>query len=187
MLLQQVQEICFYNKGDRPMKKVIVFSVSVLVILALAVIFTAPGTAKATRITTCSLQTNTSEIPGKMWFSEDGSMLHIRGQTTYANIEPLPGHPECAPEYSMGQLVMEVNINLNLVTGEGNAYGTHTITSDGFDGTWNGVFNGKIDPSGYSGKATAHGTGDLEGMLQKIVIQQTGATTYETHGYVLIP
>jgi hypothetical protein len=121
-----------------------------------------------------------------MWISEDGTILHIRGQTTYADIEPLAGHPECDPLYSQGQMVMELNINLNLGTGKGNAFGTQTITADGFEGTWVGVFNGKIAPNGFTGSAISHGTGDLEGMLQKVVIQQTGETSYEMYGTVLI-
>ncbi len=169
------------------MKKAVLFSLAVVLILVLAVMSAAPGAAKATKITTCATQTNTAEIPGKTWFSDDGTIMHIRGQITYADIEPLAGHPECDPAYSSGQMVMVVNINLNLVTGAGNAYGKHTITADGFDGVWEGVFSGKMENFVYSGKAISHGTGDLEGMLQKVQIQATGETTYETYGFVLIP
>lgn len=168
------------------MKKTVLFSMAVVLILVLAVMSVAPGAAKASKITTCALQTNTAEIPGKMWFSNNGTIMHIQGQITYADIETLAGHPECDPAYSSGQMEMVVNINLNLVTGKGNAYGRHTLTADGFEGGWEGVFSGKIENFVYSGKAISHGTGDLEGMLQKVQIQQTGETTYETYGFVLI-
>lgn len=169
------------------MKKTVLFSLVILLIAVLAVMSATPGAAKASKITTCALQTNTAEIPGNIWFSDDGTIMHIRGQITYADIDPLAGHPECDPAYSSGQMEMEVNINLNLVTGEGNAYGKHTITVDGFHGAWVGTHRGKIENFVYSGRAISHGTGELEGMLQKVNIVQAGETTYETYGYVLIP
>ena len=79
---------------------------------------------------------------------------------------------------------MTLNLNLNVVTGQGNAYGKHTIQVDGFDGAWEGTYQGKITQSGYTGKAISHGTGDLAGLIQKVNIVQTGETTYETYGYV---
>lgn len=169
------------------MKKTFLFSLAVVVILSLAVIIAVPGAAKASRITTCALQTNTDEIPGKVWFTEDGTVLHIRGQITHADLEPLAGHPECDPAYSNGEMKMEVNINLNLVTGEGNAYGKHTITANGGEASWVGTFSGKIRDGVYSGMAVSHGSGAWDGLLQKVKIVQTGETTYETYGYVLIP
>lgn len=169
------------------MKKAVLFSLVVALVAVLAVMSAVPGAAKASKITTCALQTNTQEIPGKMWFSDNGTILHIRGQITYADVTPLAGHPECDPEYSSGQMEMEVNINLNLVTGEGVAYGKHTIQVDGHDGGWEGTYRGKITPEGYYGKAISHGTGDLEGSLQKVNIVQTGGNTYETYGFVLVP
>ena len=39
----------------------------------------------------------------------------------------------------------------------------------------------------YFGKAISMGTGELEGMMQKVNIVQTGEVTYETFGYVLVP
>jgi hypothetical protein len=167
------------------MKRTVLFLLAVLIIGALALVPAISGAAKASRITTCALQTNTAEIPGKMWFSDDGTILHIRGQITYADIEPLPGHPECDPAYSRGQLEMELNVNLNVVTGEGNAYGKQTIRAEGLDGSWVGAFQGKITGTGYTGRALSHGTGDLAGLLQKVNIVQTGEATYETYGYVL--
>ena len=115
------------------MKKTISFSIVVVVILALAVVYTTTTAAKASKITTCALQTNTSEIPGKVWFTEDGAVMHIRGQITYADITPLAGHPECDKTFSDGKMIMVLNLNLNLVTGEGNAFGSHTITVEKLD------------------------------------------------------
>lgn len=166
------------------MRKAVLFFFAVMIIGTIALAPAIPGAAKASRITTCALQTNTAEIPGKMWLSDDGTIMHIRGQITYANIELLPGHPECDPAYSRGQAEMELNLNLNLVTGQGNAYGKHTIQVEGFDGAWVGTYQGKITPSGYTGQAISHGTGDLAGLIQKVKIVQIGETTYETYGSV---
>jgi hypothetical protein len=186
-LRQPFQGIFFKDKGEKLMKKTIIFSLAVAVILALIVIPTTPTSAKASKITTCALQTNTSEVPGKVWFTEDGTVLHIRGQITYSDITPLPGHPECDSTFSNGTMMMELNLNLNLVTGEGNAFGSHTITAKRLDASWVGSYTGKIDPSGYAGQAVSHGTGAWEGYVQRVSIQQTGETTYVTFGYVLIP
>lgn len=169
------------------MKKTILFSIVVVVILALAVVYTTTTAAKASRITTCALQTNTSEIPGKVWFTEDGTVMHIRGQITYADITPLASHPECDKTFSDGKMMMELNLNLNLVTGEGNAYGSHTITAEKLDASWEGSYSGTMENFVYSGKAVSQGTGEWQGYLQKVNIQATGETTYETYGYVLIP
>ena len=124
------------------MKKVILFTLAVGLIAALVFMSVTPGAAKALKVKTCALQTNTGEIPGKVWVSDDGTVLHIRGQKTFANITPLAGHPECDPAYSSGTMESIVNINLNLVTLDGNAYGTHTIQSANFDGSWVGSFSG---------------------------------------------
>lgn len=168
------------------MRKTVLFLVAVVIIGALALAPVVPSAAQASRITTCALQTNTTEIPGKVWLSDDGTIMHIRGQITYANIEPLPGHPECDPVYSRGQAEMELNLNLNLVTGEGNAFGKLTLQIEGFEGAWEGTYQGKITQSGFTGQAITHGTGDLEGLIQKVKIVQTGENTYETYGYVLV-
>lgn len=169
------------------MKKTILFSLAVVLILSLAVVFTTPTAAQTSRITTCALQTNTAEIPGKVWFTEEGTVMHVRGQITYADITPLVGHPECDQTYSNGTMMMELNINLNLLTGEGNAFGRHTITADGSDASWVGSYSGKMENFVYAGQAVSHGTGEWEGFLQKVNIYAIGETTYETYGYVLIP
>ena len=170
------------------MKKAVLFSMLILLVAVLAVASASPGEARASKIAVCALQTNTGEIPGKTWFSEDGTIMHIRGGKTYGIIQPLPGHSECDPAYANGQIEMELNLNLNLVTGEGNAYGKHTITlGEGINGSWVGSYSGKIVDFAFSGLAVSHGSGDLEGMLEKMRLQQTGETTYESFGMVLVP
>ena len=152
------------------MKKVILFSLAVGLIAALVFMSVTPGLAKAAKVKTCALQTNTAEIPGKVWVSDDGTVLHIRGQKTYGVITPLAGHPECDPVYSSGTIESIVNINLNLVTLDGNAYGTHTIQAENFEGSWVGSFSGPIEDGLYFGKAISMGTGELEGMMWKVNI-----------------
>ena len=169
------------------MKKVILFSLAIGLIAALVLMSVTPGLAKATKVKTCALQTNTGEIPGKVWLSDEGTVLHIRGQRTFADITPLSGLPECDPVYSSGTMESIVNINLNLITLDGNAYGTHTIQSENFDGSWVGRFSGTIEDGMYLGQAISFGTGELEGMMQKVKVSQTGEVTYETFGYVLLP
>jgi hypothetical protein len=87
--------------------------------------------------------------------------------------------------YSVGSLVMKTNIDLNLVTGEGKAWGKGTISPDAFDGTWQITFKGQIQNYAFTARSTSHGTGALEGLLQKNTITEIGPGEYEVFGYVL--
>ena len=62
---------------------------------------------------------------------------------------------------------MTVNINLDMTTGNGVAYGKSTISPDGMDGTWEGTFQGKLQNFVMHGKSVSQGTGELEGMIFK--------------------
>jgi hypothetical protein len=167
------------------MKKGIFFSLTVILLLSLALALPIVGSAKATKIPICALQIDDSESGGKVWFTEEGTIMHIRGLTKVAHIVPLPGHPECESMYSVGSLVMKTNIDLNLVTGEGKAWGKGTISPDAFDGTWQITFKGQIQNYAFTARSTSHGTGALEGLLQKNTITEIGPGEYEVFGYVL--
>ncbi len=167
------------------MKKLICFLMALVAMLSLLMVSTTQVVASATTITTCGLQTDYGEIPGKVWLSDDGTILHIRRQTNYSHVTPLDGHPECDPRFSNAELEMEVNLDLNLVTGVGNTYGKVKIYPDGIDGTWQGMYVGQIRSFVMNGKSVTHGSGELDGMLNKVNIQQIGSDKYEFFGYIL--
>jgi hypothetical protein len=171
-------------KGEKKMKKGKYFAVVVLILLVLAAITPFSVAAKANAGTICSLETDYDQVPGRTWTTNNDTQLHVRGQTTLARIEPLPGHPECDPRYASGDLVTKVNLDLNLVSGEGRAWGSSTLTLRGINGTFVGPFVAKITPAGMQGMSITVGTGALKGLLEKVTIQQIGETTYEIHGTV---
>lgn len=167
------------------MKKGILLSLIMVLLLTLALALPITGAAKANKITVCSMQIDDREEGGKVWFSDDGKIMHIRGLTKYAHIVELPGHPECDTRYTIGTLVARTNIDLNLVTGKGQAWGKSTITLDGLDATWQGTFSGEIDGDSFIAKAVSHGTGELKEYLLKNTIVETGPGVYEVHGVVI--
>jgi hypothetical protein len=94
--------------------------------------------------------------PGKIWVSDDG-VQHIRD---FPVAGPVWGDID-------GQLTVVANINWDLATGDGTAYGTAVL-----DVEWNGLtgaFEGRSQwkYAGFlisAGQFVGHGTGDFEGM-----------------------
>jgi hypothetical protein len=60
-----------------------------------------------------------------------------------------------------------VNINLNLQTGTGGAWGTWVREYDTIDGTYEGSFAGGFTDGVWYGRVTGKGTGVYEGYLVK--------------------
>ncbi len=160
---------------------------SVLILLSLVWIPTFSAYATVNQSSICNIQTDISTIPGQVWFSENGTVMHMRGQTTYSKIEPMPGHPECDSRYAEGDATMTVNVDLNLATGNGISWGTSTVTHPGIDGAFVGPFEGRILGFAFQGKSVCRGTGDLKGLFEKVSIQQTGENTYDIFGVVYAP
>jgi hypothetical protein len=166
------------------MKKLVLSLLAVLLLLSLGPIPTVSAAAAVNKTVVCALETDYAETPGKVWFTDNGNMMHVRGQTTSARIEPLPGHPECINRYSQGELVMSVSFDLNLATGKGFSWGNSTQSISGINGAFVGPFWGKIEGYMFMGTSLTAGTGALKSLIQKVSIQQNGENTYEVHGYV---
>ena len=169
------------------MKKRILFSIMVLVILALTLVSPFPVAAKSTKTPICSLQTVVNVVAGQEWYTDNNTILHVRGMTTYSTIEPKPGCPEPDSIYTHANLSMKVNVELNLTTGAGTTWGSSITTFPGVNGTFVGPFVGKIENYFASGKSLGIGTGDLKGQFEVISFRQTGGNTYEGIGYVFAP
>ncbi|HUS34628.1 MAG TPA: hypothetical protein VM680_04675 [Verrucomicrobiae bacterium] len=116
--------------------------------------------------------------PGKVWTTSDG-IQHIRD---FAVSGPVSGDIN-------GTLTVIANINWNLATGEGTAYGTFVLAVEwnGLTGTFVGRSQWKY--SGFKvqdGQGVGHGTGDFEGMqLFANFFDESGVTPLI--GTILIP
>jgi hypothetical protein len=169
------------------MKKRMLFSLCMIVILALTLISASPVAARALKTPVCSIQTNLpGGDPGRQWV-DSGNVLHIRGEISYASIAPLSGPAQCDSTYSSGTLQTTVNVDLNLTTYNGAAWGMSTLTPAGTTDTFVGPYAGRIQGGVMTAQSIAFGTGKLKGLIELVSIQQTGGTTYEVHGYVLAP
>jgi len=134
-------------------KIIFILSLAMLVILVGAV----PASAQAQRLnftgTTC---TESQTPPEKFWISDDG-VMHQRG-TVLTNIDETDG------DYDTGINILTGNIDLDLATGYGHAYGTFIIYPSAYSGTFEGHWSSHISPDGLRGIAVGHGTGELEGV-----------------------
>jgi len=116
--------------------------------------------------------------PGRGWVTQDG-VDHVRGWTaTYETSDAL---------YGVGSLLIVVNWNLNLATGNGPLWGTmyyeFPAANGGFQGTWNAKFSAFV----WSGKSQGTGFGDLEGWQLRQDIRSTGPGTDAYTGFVFNP
>ena len=94
--------------------------------------------------------------PGRVWVSDDG-------------IQHLRDFPVAGPVWGdlNGTLTVHANINWDLATGDGTAYGTAVLDAEwnGKTGTFEGRSQWKYTGFGVSdGQFVGHGTGDFAGM-----------------------
>ena len=129
----------------------------VLLVLATLALAATPASARATRTTYTAEEFICVEgPPQRMWFSANGTMLHIRGQSAESVV--LSSNP-----LVQGTNHLLKNMDLNLSTGEGHAYGTFSTSPEAVDGTWDGHFTIRFSPTSFSGSAAGRGSGDLAG------------------------
>ena len=132
---------------------------SIILTLALLVVLVSvvPASAQAERLTfTGTTCIQSQSPPEKLWISDDG-VMHSRG-VVLTNIDVTDG------DYDTGIAILTGNMDINLATGYGHAYGTFTIYPAAFEGTFEGSWSSHISPDGLRGRAVGHGTGELEGV-----------------------
>jgi hypothetical protein len=101
--------------------------------------------------------------PEQVWVT--GQVLHLRGIVATGRTF---GDP-----YFAGTFENKVDIDLNMVTGSGNVHGYGKIMPDAYDGTWqSGHFTGPILNFMYSGQGIDYGTGELDGLMDVVHIQE---------------
>jgi hypothetical protein len=140
---------------NRKSKIAVIFTLIVLVLLVGVV----PASAQAKRIYYTSYECPISMTPPeRQWVSEDG-ILHQRGVHQVNEITS-------STPYLTGYNYLEINADISLVTGEVHVYGKVDLQPTAYEGSWIGFFTTHISSEGVlDGKATARGTGDLEGMM----------------------
>lgn len=129
----------------------------VLLVLAMLALAATPASARATRTTYTAEEFMCVEgPPQRIWVSANGTMLHIRGQNAESAL--LSSNP-----LIQGTNHILKNMDLNLSTRQGHAYGTFSTSPDAVDGTWDGHFTIRFSPTSFSGSAVGQGSGDLAG------------------------
>ena len=118
-------------------------------LLCLAVVcglaaFAASAQAATRTSVTFTDTTVSTGTPERMWVSAD-QVLHVRGQ---------PQTTTVAGDLT-GTFQLDLNLNLDLTTGEGVLFGEFTLATT--SGTWTGTFSGTISPDGVTGRFVGQG------------------------------
>ncbi|MCC6395245.1 MAG: hypothetical protein IT167_31945 [Bryobacterales bacterium] len=107
--------------------------------------------------------------PGKVWVTDDGQTLHIRGQVHQNKIQ------SSEPRMN-GDNAAIINVNLNLSNGQGTVTADFQMSPQGINGTWQGMGVFRIVNGRAVGMAVGHGTGDLEGQQIRLNLQEVEAS-----------
>jgi hypothetical protein len=156
-------------------------TIAAVAALATAV-FAAPATATTTRI---PIHCDETLIPpwtvDREWVDED-SVYHARGQTgVYRDV----GSPYC-----QGYNYATVNVNFDLLTGEGMVIAFAHRELDAFDGGWDAKLVAHMTPLGdyiWVGEVVGHGYGELAGYQYRSSVYETSHETIIEDGFVFLP
>lgn len=113
-----------------------------------------------------AISTICSVIPGEQSVADN--ILTVRGQVHSLIIESDDRRVN-------GTQSAVLNIVVDLATGAGIVWGTVTIEPDKVDGTWEGFFAAQGIGAFFAGNAVMHGTGDLEGQVLIVRIEEVPA------------
>jgi hypothetical protein len=91
--------------------------------------------------------------PGKEWTDED-NVYHLRGQVV-KNVK--------VSDFALmnGTDIVEINLNLNLMDGSGDGFGSGIFYPDEAAGTFRGIWTGEFNGGVLTGRSVSHGTGEL--------------------------
>ncbi len=169
-------------------KRISKVSAMLTLVLLAFLVAAVPASAKAERISYTSYDCPISmSPPEREWVSEDG-ILHQRGIQLVNEITS-------STPYQTGYAYLEMNTEINLATGEVHAYGKVEVHPAAYEGSWVGTWTTHVSAEGITdGKATARGTGDLEGMLifntmhnPTVPSQNCFSKATAEDGYILVP
>jgi len=149
--------------------------------LTVAMVVT-PAAARTTRIAIHCDETRISEwIGGRAWLDED-FVWHIRGQSAdYLDV----GSPYCA-----GINHATVNVNLDLLTGEGMVIAFAHRELFAFEGGWDAKLVSHFTPGGdfiHVGSVVGIGFGELTGYQYRSTVYETTHEATIEDGFVFLP
>jgi hypothetical protein len=132
---------------------------SVLLVLMATTLLVAGSAEAGTKVIhfqAISIHCEVVEPPSEEWVDEKG-ILHVRDLAIFDMVES-------DSEYLAGTTIAEVDLDINLATGNGKTWVTPTHFPDAFDGTWVAPGQGTITPAaGVMNTHHGYGTGDFEG------------------------
>jgi hypothetical protein len=167
------------------MKRILMF---MMVLLAISVVTPGIAHASATFTEIDGTFSMTASNPGTIHFLKSGIMVQVGAVAS--------GPSTCSDPRLTGTLQIELYVIFNLNTGEGNGFGSFTISNAG------GIFEGRftVKDTGYvffAGKMEGHGRAGYEGLLVKIDMagidlyrdadQATNGIDATFTGYILSP
>lgn len=123
--------------------------------------------------------------PRHVWTSN--GVQHVRGQPALNDFQGT-----CAGEPCSFEVPFVLNVNVNLATGNGNAYGTFEYVTDGVEYKWGdrigkfkGIYWAKIEGGIPSLTGVARGTGDFRGMILYVEALVPAEGPHPTKGWIL--
>ena len=132
---------------------------SVLLVLMATTLLVAGSAEAGTKVIhfqAISIHCEVVEPPSEEWVDEKG-ILHVRDLAIFDMVES-------DSEYLAGTTIAEVDLDINLATGNGKTWVTPTHFPDAFDGTWVAPGQGTITPgAGVMNTHHGYGTGYFEG------------------------
>jgi hypothetical protein len=139
----------------------------VIVLLAISVVASGIAYAPATRTEIEGTFSMTATWPGDIYVLKSGIMRQVGAEAS--------GPVTSSDPRLAGTLQIELYVIFNLNTGEGNGFGSCTISNAA--GSFEGRFTVKdTDYILFEGKIEGHGTGAYEGLLLKL--EMTGTDLY---------
>lgn len=132
-----------------------------------------PALATTTRTAITCTETMLSEWSGGREWVDDNLVYHSRNRTA--------DYRDAGHVYCDGINHATVNVNLDLLTGEGVVWATGRIVLSGIDGGWNGHLVAHFTPAGpyiWEGTFVGHGFGALDGyQMRGAIVEPTHAGT----------
>lgn len=135
----------------------------------------APAAAKGQVTELVGYEVTCAVIAGeKEWVS--GQTYHVRGEIDTTRVlafaETEQGKPD--PIFDLrftGRNAIILNAEINTKTGAATVHGTTTLRIDRGDGAWETTFTGTFRDGVAAIRANGKGTGSLEGLTSRVVIQ----------------
>jgi hypothetical protein len=158
LIVDQSESIQSEKRG-REMKTRTRMMVMGLVLVAMLLLATVPAGARSKIITPVDAIEYTcwTEGPANEWYSDGGSVWHVRGLILHDIIVSTT-----EPRVN-GTAIGRYHFDLNIFTGEGRAWGTAEYQVEG--GIWRGLARGRYIAGKYSGHGENHGSHGLQGQF----------------------